>query len=195
VLEAMQKQLSILLSIGAAALLQGFVAQASLASGEQPISKKYQIISGYLLHFTSFVRWPDLPAKQSIGICIYGADPFGDFLDEMIKVRPLNREGMKIVTLRIGAGGEFSDCSLVFVSKNSITDEFWSSVPENHSLLLVSDDPEFTRKGGIVSFYEENKRLRIEINLVESRKSELDISSELLKVVRITNNQMSESSQ
>jgi hypothetical protein len=191
----MQKQLSTLLSVSAAALLQCLVAQASFASDEQPISKKYQIISGYLLHFTSFVRWPDFPAKESIGICIYGADPFGEFLDEMVKVRPSNREGVAIVTLRIGAGGEFSDCSLVFVGKNSITDEFWSSVPENHSLLLVSDDPEFASKGGIVSFYEDNKRLRIEINLAESRKSELDISSELLKVVRITNNQTSESSQ
>ena len=191
----MRKHLSILLSVGAAALLQCFVVQASLASGEQPISKKYQIISGYLLHFTSFVRWPDSPAKENIGICIYGADPLGEFIDEMIKVRPSNREGMAIVTRRIGAGSEFSDCHLVFVSQDSVTDEFWRSVPESHSLLLVSDDPEFTRKGGIVSFYEEGKRLRIEINLVESRKTELDISSELLKVVRITKQQTSESSQ
>jgi len=195
VIKARQKKLSILLSIGAVALLQCLVAQASLASGPQSIPKKYQIISGYLLHFTSFVRWPGLTAKEGIGICIYGTDPLGEFLDEMIKVRPSNREGMPVFTRRIEAGGGLDGCSLVFVSQDSITDEFWNSVPDNHALLLVSDDPDFTRKGGVVSFYEDNKRLRIELNLVESRKSELDISSELLKVVRITNTQTSESSQ
>ena len=181
----MNKRLGTLLSLGVAALLQCLFVQQSLAGGGEPVSKKFQIISGYLIHFTSYVRWPESKTNGRIRICIYGKDPFGEFIDEMVEVHPTNNDGAEIITRRIGTGSDPDGCNLVFVSRNEVNDEFWGLVAGHHSLLLVSDDPEFATKGGIIGFYEDNKRLRIEINLAESRSSGLDISSELLKVSRV----------
>jgi hypothetical protein len=182
-------RLSLLLTTGMVALLQCLVAYASFASEEPAVSRKYQITAGYLLHFTSYVRWPNSTAKKNINICIVGTDPFGGFIDEMLKTRPTNREGTPISAKRLAIGDKLGDCHLAFVTQEDVSSKFWRSVPSNHALLLVSDGPDFTKQGGMVSFYEENKRLRIEINLAESRKSNLDISSELLKIARVIKEQ------
>lgn len=167
-------------------LFHSMVTQAAAASNHSPISKKYQVMAGYLLHLTSYTRWPDTNAKNNINICIIGTDPFGGFIDEMLKARPLNKAGMLVAAKRINVGAGLNDCHVAFVSRNNINTEFWRSAAGRQSLLLVSDDPDFTKQGGIVSFYEENRRLRIEINLAESKKSGLTISSDLLNIARIT---------
>lgn len=148
-------------------------------------SKIYQIKAGFLLQFTSYVEWPDND-RPVINICIFGDDPFGKFIKEMIAEKPTNRTGKKRVLHRIPAGQSLSICQLVFSTENSTTDIFWRSLPDNHSILLVSEFDGFNNQGGMISYYEENRHVRIEINNHAARKAGLNISSELLKHAKLT---------
>lgn len=166
----------------AALIYQCVTANAAFAGEVPDIPKKYQIMAGYLLHLPSYIRGP--ATQKLTRICIVGTDPFGRFIDEMIELRAAKNEVTPIVTRRFSVGAEISDCHLVFVSRNDVGPAFWDSIPANHA-LLVSDDPDFTRHGGIISFYDENNCIRMEINLARAREIKLDVSSRLLKLARI----------
>jgi hypothetical protein len=55
-------------------------------------------------------------------------------------------------------------------------------------ILLVANDDSFINNGGMINFYQENKRVLLEISLQEVLRNQLTISSELLKLVKITDN-------
>jgi hypothetical protein len=167
----------------AALIFQCVIANASFAGAGPYIPEKYKIMAGYLLHLPSYIYWP--VAQKVTNICIVGTDPFGRFIDEMIELRAVKNEVIPVIAKRLAVGAEIGDCHLVFVSRNDVSPVFWDSIPANRPLLLVSDDPDFTRQGGIISFYNENNRIRMEINLARAREIKLDISSRLLKLVRI----------
>lgn len=171
------------LFVCAALLFQCVVANASFAGAEPDIPRKYQIMAGYLLHLPSYIN---RPATQKVtNICIVGTDPFGRFIDEMIKLRAVKNKVLPIMTKRLAVGDNISGCHLVFVPRNDVSPAFWDSIPADQPLLLVSDDPDFTRQGGIISFYTENNRIRMEINLARARELKLGVSSRLLKLTRI----------
>ena len=150
------------------------------------IAKSEQIKAGFLLHFASFVKWPT--ESDTINICIVGRDPFGTFLKSMLETRPTNRQGNRVTLRRLQVGQDVSHCQILFVTQQSVNSIFWKTLPPKHSILLVSDYKHFEDNGGIVFFFEKNKRLRIAVNLEEARKHNLHISSELLKLVKITSN-------
>ena len=155
------------------------------ASAELTPSRSHQIIAGFLLHFASFVKWP-YENIQSINICLVGDDPFGTYIDEMLKAKPLNRSGTKIRVQRIKSGEDLSQCNIAFTTKNSTTPTYWNSLPKQRSILLVSEFENFNHIGGQISFYNEHGHVRIEVNLEEVEKANLKISSELLKLVKLT---------
>lgn len=52
----------------------------------------------------------------------------------------------------------------------------------------MANDDSFINNGGMINFYQENKRVLLEISLQEVLRNQLTISSELLKLVKITDN-------
>jgi preprotein translocase subunit Sec61beta len=52
-------------------------------------------------------------------------------------------------------------------------------------VLTVGESEAFARQGGMIRFFEEDNRLRFEINPTAAEKVGLRISSKLLKLARI----------
>ena len=50
------------------------------------------------------------------------------------------------------------------------------------AVLTVSDMPQFSRRGGMIQFVVEGKKVRFEVNLTAVQRAGLTLSSELLKV-------------
>src|SRR5205809_557895 len=46
---------------------------------------EYQVKAAYVFNFAKFVEWPKTDSLGSLGICIYGKDPFDGFLDEAVR--------------------------------------------------------------------------------------------------------------
>lgn len=164
-----------------------FLSNSVLAQNKT--SKLYQIKAGFLLQFASFVEWPHLDSTV-IHLCIVGEDPFGNFIDNMLLTKPIARSGNSMRLVRKSVGDNVSACQIIFITKISATKEFWRSLPSNHSILLVSEYESFTKNGGIINYYEENNRIRLEINQSLAINLNITISSELLKLARITPNEV-----
>tara|TARA_R110001583_G_scaffold190995_2_gene355735 strand:+ start:1045 stop:1506 length:462 start_codon:yes stop_codon:yes gene_type:complete len=146
-------------------------------------------MAGFLMHFALFVEWPN---KNSINICIVGEDPFGTFFDKMLLSKQTNRSAKKISLSRLKVGQRIEKCHIIFSTKRSTTAQFWQNIPQKHSILLVSEFDQFTKLGGLINFYTENKRIRIEINIDAVNKAGIKISSELLKLSKISHYKVNE---
>ena len=63
---------------------------------------EYQVKAAFLLNFTKFVQWPATAfaaADSPIAICVWGNDPFGKVLDEIVAEEVV--DGRKVVVRRI----------------------------------------------------------------------------------------------
>ncbi len=161
-----------------------------LCSAQKQIASEYQIKAVFLFNFAQFVEWPakSFQETNSIGIGILGDDPFGDFLDETIRGEEVN--GHPLVVHRYQHVADVKVCHILFINvvdANQLTQIITSL--KSKSILTVSDADSFTKRGGMIRFFTENKKTRLRINLNAAKEAELTISSKLLRLAEVVNQQ------
>jgi hypothetical protein len=151
---------------------------------------EYQIKAVFLFHFAQFVDWAEKPAQADTPfvICILGDDPFGAFLQDTVSNEHIGKRPFAVRSIQSAA--EASGCSIVFVSKSEQRrlDKILNALKER-AILTVSDVDDFARRGGIVQFVTENKRIKLNINLDAARDAQLTISSKLLRPATIVSSE------
>lgn len=162
------------------------------ASADVEISKRHQIMAGLLLHLTSFTQWQELEG-ENIELCLLGDDPFKTYIDKMIKRRPTNSAGKKIILSRI-ANVEESKlrlCQIIYIQPQHY-EKIWKIIPPLQNVLLVSQSITFIPQGGMVNFNVQDKRVKLEVNLPSVKAARLKISSKLLKHARVISGKVHE---
>jgi len=150
-------------------------------------SREYQIKAAFLFNFAQFVEWPEsgfVDATAPFTICVLGNDPFGSFLDVLVRDEQVRGRTVNIRRLKeIGAG---RDCQILFVDR--VEARRWRSVADQlrgRSILTVVDDNDIERDGGIIRFAMDSGKIRLVVNVDEARTSKLQISSKLLRSAQI----------
>ncbi|NRA56445.1 MAG: YfiR family protein [Gammaproteobacteria bacterium] len=156
----------------------------SQAEAKHPIAGKYKIIAGFVLQLTSFVVWPQTNKKQ-LEVCIAGKDPFRDYIDQMVQSRPTNRLDQTIVLRRIAMDDNIAQCQLIYSHDDNI-EKLVEQISPAQPILLVGEGKNFIDRGGMIHFYQERQQMRLEVNLTAVQRHQLTISSELLKLVKLT---------
>jgi hypothetical protein len=135
-----------------------------------------KIKAAYLFNFTKFVHWPNRQ-EGIIGICIIGAPHIAKILNELSKTKPFY-----VVTK---PGPKYELCQILYI--DSAVDDFENtlSVVQNKQVLTVSDYEMFTHRGGMIGFFSDKGRVRLEININSARANDIKISSKLLELSRI----------
>jgi hypothetical protein len=153
-------------------------------------SKEYQIKAVLLLNLTRFVSWPDAAfagPDSPIVIGIVGRDPFGDALDEVVKGEQVN--GRSIVVERYPTAEQIRPCQILFVSRSEKAHiKQILARAQNKPVLTVSEMEGFAGSdGGMVRlFVNEQKRVRLEVNLQAVEAHDLKLSAKLLQVAEVT---------
>ena len=160
-----------------------FFASTNLRAQESKPGE-YQVKAAYLFNFGKFVKWPAaIPAEKdtSFTFCVLGQDPFGPALDSILAGEDL--AGKPVTVRRIAKPQDAGPCRILFISstEQSHLKEILAVVDES-GVLTVSDIPDFSRRGGMIQFVVEGKKVRFEINLTSAENAKLILSSELLKV-------------
>ena len=133
---------------------------------------EYKVKTGYLFNFTKFITWSDSNIN-TFNICILGHDPFGEFIDPIEQRTAFNRP---IKLFRLNSIDKRLHCHIIYVSEEK-------SIPINtNNTLVVGDDSEFIRKGGMIAFIEKDNKIRLQINLKLLQQNGLRISAKLLEV-------------
>jgi hypothetical protein len=136
-----------------------------------------KVKAAYLFHLVKFVEWPALPPGE-IRICVYGSKTMGAMLTE------LGYRQLKERTLKIVADGpdDMSPCQVIYIGR---AETRWHKLLEKASeqnILTVSAIEAFAQQGGMVGFYTESGKIKLEVNPEAARKGGLHISSKLLEL-------------
>ena len=150
-------------------------------------SRENQVKAVFLFNFTQFVEWParsfSSPDSPFI-IGVIGNDPFGSYLDETVAGEKVMNH--PLVIQRYKDLNELQNCHLLFIGQDdpqkikAILD-----VVNRRHTLTVSDYKNFAYSGGMIRFFTQDNKTRLQINLSIAKAAELNISSKLLRVAEI----------
>ncbi len=160
---------------------------APLNVAAEPVrSSEYLVKATYLYNFARFTEWPsemfDRPDAPVI-ICILGKAPFGDAFriikDKVVRGRPLLIRQCQDIR-------KIKECHILFITSSEEANlaKILSSIKGLPS-LTVSDMEGFVQRGGIVRLFTAGNKIRFEVNPQAAKRSFLKISSKLLKLAKI----------
>lgn len=155
-------------------LCSGLV-QASQAEDDLALKVK----AAYVFHLVKFVDWPGLP-PDSLRICVTGSDAMGDLLGELANRQVKDR----VLRIEREVPADLASCQILFIGR---AEKKWAALlnrADGMHILTVSDLEDFARKGGVVGFYSDGGKIKLEINPDIARKAELRISAKLMEVAR-----------
>jgi len=163
----------------------GLLLQA--AATQEREAPEHELKAALLYNIATFVEWPDtaFPDKESpFVIGIVGQDPFGPTLEATLRGKTLC--GRRIAVKRTSDQGEIRTCHLVYVpgAENARAGEILASL-KGTSTLTMGESPGFATAGGCINFFIDGKRMRFEINPEAAKRSNLRVSSKLLRLARV----------
>ena len=166
--------------------LLSVLGMGAAAQASRP-SREYQVKAVFLFNFAQFVDWPPAVfAEESspLTICVLGTDPFGPYLDDIVRGEQVNSRPLAIQ--RVRATEEIRSCQVLFVSRSEGRNlqKTLASAKEMDA-LTVSDADDFAARGGMIQLATENGKIRIKINVSAAKASSLTISSKLLRSAEI----------
>lgn len=189
----LNKSLTQLMRLGglrlATAILLTLGSAGSIADDDIQRVKEYQVKALFLYNFANFVEWP-VDAFSSptspLKMCLYGAVPFGEFLD-MVNGATIRDRVLDVIRTtdyeKIRAG-----CHILFVGidRTNELEQFFKNI--NHLFVLsVGNTEDFATRGGVVNIMRTSDQQSFEINLAKAIENGLLISSDLLALARIIN--------
>jgi hypothetical protein len=150
-------------------------------------ANEYQVKAVFLFNFSRFVEWPAAAfpsADAPFVVGIFGHDPFGADLDEVVKGERVN--GRPIVVKRVNTAAEAAVCQMVFIHQSEER-RLGDLLPalKDHSTLTVSDVPGSAQRGVMIRLITDKGRVRMRVNVESAKAAELTISSNLLRVAEI----------
>lgn len=145
------------------------------------VSKEYQIKAAFLYKFLNFVEW-EAPQRGKV-ICVYGTNPFGDSLTQLIKEHDGSYDSTQF--RHVTRPQDFHTCSILFIS-NSEKEERSQILAAAKTLpvMTVSDINQFAQEGGVIEFILQESRIRFVINQAQAKRSGIKISSHLLALAK-----------
>ena len=154
-----------------------------LPARSEDLSREYRIKAAYLYNLSKFIVWPGedtLPKEVPIKICVYGYNPFDNYLDKL-RERPVR--GRMIAIRYVQERESIDDCQMLFVSQhNTATPKLLNAAPPYPPILTVSDDEDFLTRGGLVSLVTVNNNVQLDINLTRAKQTGFSVSANLLEI-------------
>ena len=151
-----------------------------VSNASAAISKENKLKAAYLLNFTKFIKWPTEGEKESLSsirICAEESAEFIAFLSEMADNPIFKNREYEVKSLMWGTP---SGCDLMYVTSMKNIDAV-----DLQNIVIVVNSRETYFPGTAIVFYEDNNKLRFEIDLQCINSLEVNFSSELLKLAKI----------
>lgn len=165
-------------------LLLCFFAVAAIQKVYAIEAHEYEIKATYLYNFAKFIDWAEEKTITPINLCVMGNEPLKNSLDKLakdkfVKNRPLQVRGLN-------SYNEIKSCHIVFISEpESKKQAEVLKLISLEKILSVSDSSHFIDNGGQIQFFEEQDKLRFEINLASVNQAGLKIDARVLNIAKI----------
>lgn len=148
---------------------------------------EYQLKAAFLLNFAKFTDWPETSfasPEAPFAICVFGKDPFGSALDDVL----LNKTvaARPVVVKRLRDQAEARLCQMVSICSGEY--EYLRGILESlrgASALVVGESDGFAASGGIVEFTLEQNHVRFTINTDAAEQAGWKFRPKLLSLAKI----------
>jgi hypothetical protein len=174
-------------------LLLMLVPPAGFAADPQTLTE-YQIKAGFFFNFTRFVEWPEndfATPTSPIAICVVGETPLTDLLTDVAVGRVVN--GRAVSINRVKPTDDLRRCNLLFISAiaERRTAEILASLKKSNT-LTVGETAGFPQVGGMINFFIEDNKVKLEMNLGAATRAGLKVNSKLIAVSRLISSSVAE---
>lgn len=161
----------LLLQLCAAAMLQ--------AASEESLK------AAYMERFAMFIQWPHPIEKYTV--CIYNDTSFASVLQKSYASRLFNNRPINVLSLNTGASiEELSSCHILYyrgAKPNQNTTQL--NQLQKNNVLVISDNEDDAKKGGMIAFYMEKNVYRFIINQRNLENAHLTASYKLLNFATV----------
>jgi len=157
------------------------------APAETMPEQAYNVKAGFIYNFSIFTEWPekafDSPTAP-ITVYVKKNTAARDAFD-VLKNKKIKSRGFVIKEFD-NVNEILPSCHILYIdTSDKKTVEEILRKSRDGTILTVGDMEGFARMGGIINFYTENNKLRFEINVKAAKRAQLKLSSHLLKLARI----------
>jgi hypothetical protein len=163
---------------------------ATPVHGQGVVATEYAVKAAFLYHFAKFIEWPESvggPRPKVVTLCVVGADPFGDALDELA-ARGADglAEGIGVRVRHVTGLTPQAGCHIAFIS-NSERSRLAAHLADAAAahVVTVSELSGFAGAGGMIQFVLEDGKVRFWINRAAAERQGIHVSSRLLALARI----------
>lgn len=159
---------------GLLSLLLAFAHAQAWAAGEL----EAKIKAAYVFHVLKFVDWPQA-GSEPLRLCVAGTDAVGQLLAELAGKQIKDRS----LRVDMDPGTDLAGCNALYIGRS---ERRWHDILGRlrGSVLTISDVDGFASAGGIVGFFSDNGRIKLDINPDAARQANLKISAKLLELAR-----------
>ena len=145
----------------------------------------------YTYKFGKFTEWPDKKLNAATGqfqYCILGQNPFSQSTLKLIIGKSVQSVPLTVEVFDSGLVPEevLSACHILFVSQSEKyrLSTILTSL-KRASVLTISDIPEFSGQGGMITLTENRGKLRFQINPKALQQADIFISSKIMELAEI----------
>src|SRR5271166_1792858 len=165
------------------------VAIAALSAGAAPTvgptdgASEYQVKAAYLYNFIKSTEWPEQSWQNDAPLVIEVVGGDEEFVDTVKRTVSGKTVGLRSITVkRADSIADLDLCHLVFFrsSAGRKRTETIISTLANAAILLVGEDNEFLRQGGMINLVLKNGTVRFELDRASLERAGLRLSPTLL---------------
>jgi hypothetical protein len=172
------------LRLGVPIALAALLAAVSGGSTSAQTAVAAELKAAYLLNFTKFSEWPDLPGESPLVLCVLADPSVSRELSGLARGQRVGNRELQVV--KLSNGEAVKPCQLLYVAAGGVA-AAGPALGEAGQLpiLTVSDREGFADATGTIELYLERDRMRFAINVDAVRRSRVRLSSRLLSVAKI----------
>ncbi len=140
---------------------------------------EYGLKAGFMYNFTTYTEWP-AGVGDTLNLCVYGQDPFGDYLDDL-QGKWVGDRRLKV--RRMDELDRLEGCQIVFIARTA-SDNLAQVLNRLNGkpVLTMADTPSAARRGVVLNMDTRQNRIVFEANLAAARANGLNLSSRLLRL-------------
>jgi hypothetical protein len=149
----------------------------------QPATEQ-EVKAVFIYNFISFVEWPAATnAKDEFVIGVAAPETFSNLLTKVVQGETV--QGKSIRVQLIASPEQARTCQIVFIDRGHKDLDGILRVTDELPTLTVADHDEFMQKGGVIRFFMQENKVRLEINADAAKSHHLKISAKLLRLASL----------
>jgi hypothetical protein len=143
---------------------------------------EFELKAALLYNFALFTEWP-LSSGNTLNICLYGQDPYGDAI-QVLKKKSIKNRRLNIDHPRQLA--DIDNCHILYIRSAELSQiESLITRISSKPILTILDIPgDNNNHAGIINLAMERQKIRFDVDLLAAHRAGLSLSSKLLRLAR-----------